>query len=693
MCGSLHAADRNWATYLGDPGATHYSTLKGLTAVNVDQLRPAWTFNTGDASPANSSQIQCNPLIIDGVLYGITAQMKLFALDAATGRELWRFDPAKVSGRISATGFSRGMTWWAEGKERRILFSAGHYLYAIDPATGALFETFGENGQVDLLNGLEREARGLPLNVTTPGSIFRDLIILPIRTLEGPGPAVPGHIRAFDVRTGKQRWIFHTIPFPGEFGYETWSPDSWKTSGGANCWAGLAVDHERGLAFVPTGSATFDFWGGDRLGANLFANCLIALDAATGKRRWHFQFVHHDLGDRDLPAPPVLCEVTRDGRKIPAVAQVTKTGHVWVFNRETGESLFPWREEAVPPSRLVGEVASPTQPMPLKPAPFARQQFTEKEVTDRTPAAREAVLKRLRELEPHEPFNPPSERGTVVLPGFDGGAEWGGPAVDPNGILYVNSTEMAYTLHMVPTAIGKKGAREIFAQLCVSCHGADGKSNTAQNIPSLSNVGTRLKAADIVALLGTGRGAMPSFRFLPAQIREELAQYLIAPDAKAPVATRADNLFGAALKIPYVMTGYNPFLDPDGYPALRPPWGTLNAIDLNTGEYVWRRTLGELPELTAQGIPPTGTANYGGPVVTASGLLFIAATKDEKFRCFSTATGALLWEASLPAAGFATPATYEINGRQYVVIACGGGKLKSKSGDAYVAFALPQGSP
>jgi quinoprotein glucose dehydrogenase len=688
--GLYAAADANWPAYLGDAGGTHYSSLTQITPANVAKLQPTWTYHAGGADPKNRSQIQCNPLVIDGVLYGTSPDLALFALDAATGRERWRFTPDAGAGGGPA-GLNRGLTWWSEDRERRLMFSAGHYLYAIDPAEGKAIDAFGDHGHIDLLDGLDRDTKGLYLAANTPGAIFRDLIIMPMRLGEGPGPAAPGHIRAYDVRTGKRRWIFHTIPQPGEKGVETWSPNSWQTNGAANCWAGLVVDQERGIAFVPTGSATFDFWGGDRLGDNLYANCLLALDAATGELKWHFQFVHHDMWDRDLPAPPVLCEVMRDGKKIAAVAQVTKSGHVWVFDRETGESLFPWKEEPVPQSMLTGEKSSPTQPLPQKPAPFARQRFTEEEATNRTPAAHEAVVKRLRELRPHVPFDPPSEQGTLVLPGFDGGAEWGGAAVDPRGVLYVNANEMAWILQMVPTAVFGSGAKAVYAQLCIACHGVNREGNPAANIPNLTTVGARLKPDEIGALLRSGRGMMPSFSFLPAAAREALVRWLISPEAEDAANAREPTGVTPAkpARSPYVTTGYNKFLDPEGYPALRPPWGTLNAIDLNTGAYLWKQPLGEHPELAAKGIKGTGIENYGGPVVTAGGVLFIAATKDEKFRAFDAKTGEKLWEVALPAGGYATPATYSVGGRQFVVIACGGGKLGTKSGDAYVAFALP----
>lgn len=696
---AVHAASRpeDWPAYLGVDG-THYSHLAKIDRGNVAKLKPAWTFRAGDV--AKNTQIQCNPLIVDGVLYGTTPQLSLFALDAATGQERWRFNPfaheKESSGR---QGVNRGLVFWREGNEQRILYTAGSNICAIDPGTGRLIESFGQGGRVDLFEGLGRDVKGLYLVGTSPGAVYRDVFIVSTRVGEGPGPAAPGHIRAYDVRTGKLRWIFHTIPQPGEFGHDTWPSQAWKTIGGANNWAGLVIDEKRGLAYVPTGSAAFDFWGGNRHGANLFADCLLALDALTGERRWHFQFTHHDVWDRDPPAAPVLCQVRRDGRLIDAVVQVTKSGHVWAFNRDTGESLFPWEERPVPQSKLKGEATWPTQPVPLMPAPFARQQFTEAEVTDRTPAAHAAVLQRLRELDPRVPFTPPSERGMIVLPGFDGGAEWGGPAVDPDGILYVNSNEMAWIHQMIPARPGgAQGGRVLYTQLCMSCHGPDREGNPAGNIPSLVGLAQRSQRDAVATLLRDGKGMMPAFGFLRTRQRNALIDYLL--DVPHGRAAESDN--DAASKreptdeemvlsdIPYTTTGYNRFFDPDGYPAIKPPWGTLNAIDLNTGEYLWRRPLGELPELTAAGLSPTGTENYGGPLVTAGDLIFIAASKDEKFRAFDRRTGGLLWETSLPAGGYATPATYMVDGRQYVVIAAGGGKMGTKSGDAYVAFALPE---
>ncbi len=687
---------QDWPTYLGDNERTHFSSLKQINAKNVSRLEVAWTFHTGDARDGDRSQIQCNPLIIGGVLYGTSPEVRLLAINAATGKELWRFDPFAGGGGNSSLGVNRGVVYWADGEDHRILFTAGQYIYEVNAKTGKLIPSFGEGGHVDLKQDLGRDVSQLYVLATTPGIVFHDLLIQGTRVAEGPGPAAPGHVRAYNIRTGKLAWIFHTIPHPGEAGYETWPPDAWKFIGGANCWTGMALDEKRGIVFVPTGSATFDFWGGNRLGADLYANCLLALDAATGKRLWHYQFVHHDLWDRDLPAPPNLLTISHNGKKIDAVAQVTKSGHVFVFNRETGEPLFPIEERATPQSDLQGESTWPTQPLPLKPAPFTRQIFSADQITDISPQAHQAVLERFVKVRPHTQFMPPSREGTIIFPGFDGGAEWGGAAVDPrHGILYVNANEMPWILTMVETkpagGAPLSSGQQIYGQICATCHGRNRAGDPARAFPSLEKIAAKLKKPEIVQLLKSGRGMMPSFGFLTAEQKENVAGFLLGEtpvvSASDQSATNGEDVLGGE---PYTHTGYNRWLDTNGYPAIKPPWGTLNAVDLNTGDYVWRAPLGELPELTARGVPPTGTENYGGPVVTAGGLVFIAATKDEMLRAFDQKTGQVLWQVKLPAAGYATPSTYMVNGRQFIVIACGGGKSGTKSGDAYVAFALPK---
>ena len=685
-------ANQDWPSYLGDSGRTHFSQLTQINTSNVTQLEVAWTYHSADDREGRS-QIQCNPLIIHGVMFATSPSLKVFALDAATGKEIWKFDPAE-GGQIGGFGVNRGLSYWSDGQEERILFVADHFLFALDARTGKAVGHFGQNGRVDIKDGLGRDASKLQVSATSPGAVFRDLLILGTRVAEGPGPAAPGHLRAYNIRTGAIAWTFHTIPQPGEYGHETWPPEAYRFIGGANCWPGMTLDEQRGLLFVPLGSATFDFWGGNRIGQDLFANCLIALDAATGARKWHYQIVHHDLWDRDPPAPPVLVTVRHDGKIVDAVAQTTKAGVVFMFNRETGESLFPIQEKLAPQSDLQGESAWPTQPWPTKPAPFTRELFTADEITDITPEAHRAVLEQFTKVRPHVLFMPPSREGTIIFPGFDGGAEWGGPAVDSrSGILYVNANEMPWILTMVETKPGSgglTGGAQIYQQICAACHGLSRSGDPARAYPSLTNVVAKFKKADIVQLLGHGKGVMPAFAFLSNAQMEAVAGFLLGetpdPHSANPESTDSGAL---PMREPYTHTGYNRWLDPQGYPAIKPPWGTLNAIDLNTGEFVWRTTLGEFPELTARGIPPTGTENYGGPILTAGGLIFIGASKDEMFRAFDQKTGRELWKTKLPAGGYATPSTYEVKGKQYVVIACGGGKMGTKSGDAYIAFSLP----
>jgi len=682
----------NWSEYLGGPDRSHFSALTQITPANVGQLKMAWTYTTPD-----SGQIQTNPIIVDGVLYGVTPTVQAFALDAATGKELWKFgDPLKVWHSTS-----RGVTYWQSADrngepDKRILYTVGPKLYALDARTGKPIPSFGDNGSTDLHAGLGEQAKDKFVISNTPGTIFDDLIIMPMRLSEG-ADAAPGYIQAFNVRTGKLAWTFHTIPQPGEFGYDTWPKQTYQNTdvGGANNWSGMAVDRPRGILYVPTGSAAFDFYGGNRKGQNLFANCLLALDASTGKRLWHFQAVHHDVWDRDFPAPPNLLTVTQKGpdgkpRRIDAVAQITKSGHVFVFDRVTGKPLFPIKETPMPKSDIPGEETWPTQPLPLKPAPFTRQNLTERDLNPYSDD-RDSLLARFKRSRTGM-FQPLSRQGTIIYPGLDGGGEWGGAATDPDGIMYVNGNEAAWliSLNEAPKqdqlAHLSTGER-LYTQNCASCHGTERKGNTASGYPSLVNIGQRRDRPYVHQLISNGKGMMPGFTQLSADDKRALIGFLFG-DEKQEVAA-SNSKTNKAPFVPYKISGYNKFLDSKGLSAIAPPWGTLNAIDLNTGEYVWKITLGEEPELAKKGIRNTGSENYGGPVVTAGGVIFIAATKDEKFRAFDKKTGKLLWETQLPAAGFATPATYQIGGRQYVVIACGGAKLGAKKGNQYVAFALP----
>ncbi len=680
----------DWRIY-GNEGSNRFSPLRQINTSNANQLTVAWTFSTGESDSNNMMQLQCSPIMVNQNLYFTSGKGKVFCVDAATGKEIWYFDALHDS---TANETSRGVVYWESGdkKDRRIFFSARTFLYALQADSGKLLLEFGDSGKIDLRKGLDRELSTQFVVATTPGVIFKDLLIQGSRVHEGPGKSAPGHIRAFNVVTGKQEWIFHTIPQPGEFGYDTWPPDAWKNTGGANAWAGMTIDSSRGTVFVPLGSPSYDFYGADRKGQGLFGNSLVALDANTGKRKWHFQVIHHDLWDRDLPSPPNLVTIKKDGKVIDAVAQVTKTGFVYVFNRDNGEPVFPIEEQPVPASSLPGEEAWPTQPVPTAPAPFVRQLFTDKDITNISPEAHDYVKTRLSGIKRSHMFEPPSVEGTMILPGFDGGGEWGGSAYDKeDGILYVNGNEMAWILSMVPKA--QKGnispGRTVYMNNCAACHGMDLKGSPNQ-FPPLDTINKKLDSASIALQLKNGKGRMPSFNHLPTYQTKDLIAYLLKKEKKedpndhrAMKETEKDELPD------YIGTGYHRFYDFNGYPAISPPWGTLNAIDLNKGKIVWTVPLGEFPELTAKGIPQTGTENYGGPVVTAGGVIFIGASKDEKFRVFDKKTGKTLWETKLPAGGYATPCTYMIAGRQYVVIAAGGGKMGTKSGNQYIAFALP----
>jgi glucose dehydrogenase len=771
VCHAQSASD--WPVYNGGPDGDHYSKLIQINRANVHLLKQAWTFDTGE-----KGGLQTNPLVVGRTLYGYTPSTKVVALDAATGKLKWKFDSGIVAGQPA-----RGVTYWNDGERRRIYAGVMNFLFCIDAETGKLIPSFGENGRIDLRKGLPGDFSALSIALTTPGIVYKDLIVVGGREPEAH-PAPPGYVQAFDLRTGKLRWTFHTIPLPGEPGYETWPADAWKNAGGANNWTGMALDVARGIVYVPTGSAVMDFYGGDRLGDDLYANTLLALDANTGKRIWHFQGVHHDIWDRDFPSPPALFTVIRKGKRVDALAQTTKQGYLYLFNRLTGEPLFPIHEHPYPTSTVPGEVTSPTQPAPDLPEPYARQQLTEDMLTNRTPAAHEWAVKTFRTFRNGGQFLPFAvDKQTIVFPGFDGGAEWGGPAIDPvAAVMYVNATEMAWTGGLVPTAKAGSPGEQVYESQCAMCHGVD-RAGSPPSFPSLVDVDKRLTSEKIADAIRHGVGRMPSFANIEGQRMTALLDFLRTggpagqarelaaapapartPDAPADAAgakvygdrcaiCHGDRMEGIPPSFPalvglgsrfsapqttefihkgkgrmppmpelqgpkleallhflqvgaevvnptadpsngldkYTFTGYRKFLDPDGYPAVAPPWGTLNAIDLKTGKYLWKIPLGEYPDLTRQGMKNTGSENYGGPVVTAGGVVFIAATiYDRRIRAFDSRTGKLLWEGELPFSGVATPSTYMVDGRQFVVIAASGARdPKGPTGAAYVAFALP----
>ena len=764
------SANAEWPVYGGQTEGQHYSPLTQINRRNVNKLKVAWTYDTGE-----EGILETNPLVIGRVLYAYTPSQKVIALDAVTGKLLWKFDAG-----AKAEHWARGVSYWTDGQESRIFAGVMNYLYALDPSTGRPVPSFGENGKVDLRKNLRGDYSNHYFAMDSPGVVYKNLIIVGGEMPETL-PAAPGDIRAYDVRTGELRWSFHTIPHPGEFGYDTWPKDAWKTSGAANNWAGMSLDAARGIVYVPTGSAAFDFYGADRIGNDLFADTLLALDANTGKRIWHFQDVHHDLWDRDFPSPPALLTVVHDGKRIDAVAQTTKTGYLYLFDRLTGEPLFPIEEHSYAGSTVPGEVTSPTQPRPLKPAPYARQLLTEDMLTNRTPEAHAWALEQFRTFRSDGLFVPFGlDKQTVLLPGFDGGAEWGGPAVDPRtGVIYINSNDVAWTGGLAADKPARTPGEAIYRSQCSICHGAD-RSGSPPSFPSLIGVSYRLSDAQIATTVHQGKGRMPTFPNVSDSQLQSLLEFLkeenstgkpeqtsdkqeasSLPSQAAPeprgealyqkhcAICHGDNREGIPPSFPmligvgqrqskeqitslihlgkgrmpafptmqaaeldplmrylgvsdvaqsasteephYSFTGYKKFVDPDHYPAVAPPWGTLSAIDLNTGNYLWKIPFGEYPALVAKGMKNTGSENYGGPVVTASGLLFIGATIfDHKFRAFDSHTGNLLWETQLPFAGRATPATYMVDGKQYVVLATGAVRFDpAKANGVYVAFSLP----
>ncbi len=677
---TLLAAD--WPDYGGNQARTRYSPLTEITPANVSSLKVAWTYDTGDAF--KDSEMQCQPVVARGVLYATSPRLRVFALDAATGTVKWSFNPLEGETPPSRTRI-RGLMYRERGDQRRVYFGARNWFYALDADTGKPVATFGRQGRIDLRDGFkDRDPRTISIGVNTPGVFYGDLLILGSVVPEGL-PSAPGDIRAFDVNTGVEKWAFHTIPHPGEFGYDTWPKDAWKYSGGANAWSGVSLDEQRGLVYAATGSTSYDFYGANRYGDNLFANSIICLRAATGERVWHFQALKHDLWDRDFPASPTLVTITRDGKPRDVVAEIGKNGRTYVLDRETGEPIFPMETVTPPASDVPGEQAAPTQVLPTLPPPFTRQQFTEDLITKRTPAAEKAVREEWLKLRKRGEYDPPSAQGTILFPGMDGGGEWGGVAFDPNsGLMYVNANEMAWRVKLAERKMpdGKPtNGKALYLQYCAACHRADLKGNPPE-FPSLVGIGARRNVDEISAKVREGGGRMPAYGEMHSAIRRAIVRYVLDGTS---MTVRSDKPSPFDLK--YTLDGDARFNDPDGFPAITPPWGTLTAIDLGKGVIAWQVPLGEMP---GSGLTNTGSENYGGPVVTASGLVFIGATVyDNKFHAFDARTGRLLWETTLPAAGNATPAVYEVGGKEYVVIGAGGGKWGAPSGGTYVAFALP----
>lgn len=697
------AEHQGWQHYGGDSGNRQYSALNQINRDNAGKLKLAWQYNSADgqAIPA-AAELQLNPIIVNNVLYGRNPNYNVFALQADNGEPLWQYQPDKAHVGLS---FMRGLSYWqnSHGQQARIFVTTSHYLTALDANTGMPVSDFGKNGHIDLRAGLGRDVDKIAVYAPSPGVIFKDLIIMGSAVNETRG-AAPGDIRAYHVLTGELVWSFHTIPHPGEFGYDSWPEDYWLSGGGANAWAGLSVDHERGVVYAPTGSAAPDFDGSSRHGSNLFANTLLALDAATGKRLWHYQTVHHDLWDRDLSSAPTLATLTIDGRSVDVVVQASKQGVLYVLNRDTGEPIVPIEEVPVPASTIPGQRAHASQPKVTWPEPFTRQQFTADDITDINPAATAFVKAQFDQAAAFEYFRPFDLQPTIMYPGFYGGGNWGGGAVDiDTGMYFINAMEDASIVKMEAIEVDKNtqlGFGEfVFKKHCVGCHG-DKLQGFYPYAPALVDIYQNGNKRSALEIVNTGKGRMMPFSHLSHHEQSAALDYLFFLSEQLNKASSMANDHNADTasqqaghqekETTYVFGGYTPFIDNRYYPAVKPPWGTLNAIDLNTGKRKWQVTLGEYAQLSDEGIAPTGTRNYGGPVVTQGGLLIIAATSDEKLRIFDKDNGDLLWEYALPAAGYATPATYQVNGKQYIVIACPGGKLGSKAGDQYLAFALPE---
>jgi len=686
---------KDWGIYRGHSTGIQYSELDQINAGNVIRLEKAWEYHHGN--PVGPG-MYANPIVVDGLLYFTTPEVNAVALDAATGEEAWVFKPAQYRNeKRPFRGRNRGLVFWedADGNNKRIFNFVKDRVYAIDAKTGELITSFGENGFIDLRKNLPIPPEVADIETTTQGIVYKNFVIVGARTPE-ESPSTPGDVRGYDALTGEFKWTFHTIPQPGEFGYDTWEFEKDEQYGGTNPWGGLTLDEERGWVFFATGSAAPDFiYGGMRKGANLFANTVLALDATTGKRIWHYQTLHHDIWDYDAPPAPILATVTTGERSRDVVVQLTKQGLTFVLDRETGEPVFPVVELPVPPSKVPGEEAWPTQPFPLRPPPLNRITVRESDLSNITPETHAYVLDIFRKHESGPLYTPASMGGVITMPGHQGGAEWGGGAFDPaTNVLFVNINE-APTIHSltpITTNINLASATPaqrgelIYNKNCTACHGLNKVGN-----PPLFPPLTQLTVTDdsIKSILAQGRGMMPVFNQITGADLDDLVAYLKSEDTPTEQVKQAEG-DPASTKAPRYANSAPFFVDQNGYPAISPPWGTLNAIDLDKGEILWKVPLGEYPELVAKGIRNTGSKSFGGPVVTAGNLVFIAGTPDEKFRAFDKRSGVVLWEYQLPAGGYATPSVYAINGKQYVVISAGGGgKNRTKYGDSVIAFSLP----
>jgi quinoprotein glucose dehydrogenase len=708
----VRGAHLTWGDYAGDADASQYSGLSQINRSNVSQLRVAWTYSTGDGN-----KYLFNPIVVDRTMYVLAQNNSVVALDATTGRQLW----IHTTGAQTQLITNRGINYWesTDRADRRLLFAVDNFLEEIDAKTGRAILNFGDHGRVDLRKGLGRDPATLTLvQSTTPGRVFEDLLILGSATNEEYASG-PGDIRAYDIRSGRLVWTFHTVPHPGELGYDTWPKEAWKTVGGANAWSGLSLDEKRGIVYVPTASPKYNFYGADRTGANLFGDCLLALNARTGKLIWYFQMVHHDIWDYDNGTAPMLLTVRHNGRLLDVVAQVGKEGFVWVFNRETGEPLWPIEERAVPKSEMPGEVTWPTQPFPLQPPPFARQSFTEKDLSPfMEPEEREQLRRTIEGARNEGIFTPPGVTDTIEMPGNNGGANFQGAAVDPrNGTLFVVSKDLPCLLKLeldTPENLAEGRSQEergqaVFQSQCRLCHGADLRGRPPA-VPALIDIGARVSAEDLRGVITHGRGPMPAFPMMSDVRLDSLLAYLLHPE-RAPARSAANSSSGpsdSAASLPpeklQYRSGFGFMFTQSGLPAIAPPWTTLTAYDLNQGTIKWQIPLGEVPELASKGFKSTGSHfPKVGPVVTAGNLIFTG-TRDRKVRALDSATGKILWETEVRAGLEGMPAVYQIDGREYVVF-CAAAQATTRTHDVpghpamrtpipgtYVAFALPDGT-
>lgn len=705
-CHTANHKTTNWSTYKADSKSSSYSVLKQVNKSNVSQLELAWTFRFKDELPgARTSRIQANPIVVSGIMYVPSSRNRIYAINAITGKQIWSFDPFNGA---QGGGVSRGVTYWEEGADKRILFTAGNNLFALDALSGKLISDFGIDGKVNLNVGMRGDPEKISVVPSSPGIVYKDLYILGTAVSELYG-AEPGYQRAYNIRTGKLVWTFHTIPHPGEFGYETWPKEAWKYSGGVNNWAGMSLDEKRGMVFLALGSPSYDFYGGDRKGQNLFGNSVVALDAQTGKYIWHYQTIHHDLWDYDLPAPPNLVTVMHDGKRIDAVAQTSKIGFLYLLNRDTGEPLFPVEERPVPASDVPGEEAWPTQPFPLKPLPYARQHISLDDLSNYSKESNDELVKRFKSIRYEGLFTPPSLRGNVNLPGTSGGSSWGGGAFDPqSGIIYVRATNtpgVSLMKKMEPengSGTPFSQGKALYTTYCQACHGADRKGDS--EYPSLLGIQSRMNEEEVLGKIRVGFGKMPSFASIIAGKEEAIISFLFDKDlrpareinflkeiAKSESANKDADKFKLEAPVRYLdILSNGKFRDSEGRYGIKPPWATLNAINLNTGEYVWTIPLGNYPHLQQKGEPETGSEGNTGPIVTAGGLLFIGANMggtNYRFRAYDKDTSKLLWDTSIPGSTTSNASTYKSGKKQYIAVLVAG---DSENPGGYVmVFALP----